>query len=266
MKKRDDRGVYRAIYRALWEDPDFQKLPPDAKLVFFNLRTGSLSNIPCLYRLYFEAIEEQTGLPRNRIQKALDTLCDTLWISIQDRIVWVKNALKYDPQFYLNNPKHIKAIQNILAGLPKSKIVIDFCTYYKLEIPYQIPNGIGYPVGNGIHQEQEQEQEQDSGKIPYPDLFESFWNIYPSRDGTKATKKESLDFFKDHFKDDEQFNLLLRATINYANSKQVKDGYAKDPIRFLKKDFWKDWIEKSEDDHDPYKDLEYVKSPKSPKV
>jgi hypothetical protein len=30
---------------------------------------------------------------------------------------------------------------------------------------------------------------------------------------------------------------------NYTDSKQAMDGYAKDPIRFLKKNFWRDWID-----------------------
>ena len=75
--------------------------------------------------------------------------------------------------------------------------------------------------------------------------FEKFWKIYPSRNGRKVTKKESLLFFKDNFKTEEEINLLLKATQNY--SAMTKEGFAKDAIRFLKKDFWRDWIEKTED-------------------
>ncbi len=150
-KSQDDRGVYRAIYVVLWDDPDFLKLPPDAKLVLLNLRTGPLSNMPCIYRFYREAIREQTGLTEKAVNKSLDTLCDTLWITVSDNLVWVRNALRYDPSIYLNNPKHIEAIKKVLIGLPKSKIVIDFCTYYKIDIPYEIP----YPIAYGIQPEQE---------------------------------------------------------------------------------------------------------------
>jgi uncharacterized protein YdaU (DUF1376 family) len=85
-------------------------------------------------------------------------------------------------------------------------------------------------------------------------LFEKFWSIYPSRNGRKVTKKESLQFFKDNFKNEEGINLLLRATENYSKSDDAQRGFAKDPIRFLKKDFWRDWIEKEVQD-DPYSDF-----------
>ena len=75
--------------------------------------------------------------------------------------------------------------------------------------------------------------------------FKRFWKIYPSRNGRKVTKKESLLFFKDNFKTEEEINLLLKATQNY--SAMTKEGFARDAIRFLKKDFWRDWIEKTED-------------------
>ncbi|MEM5872110.1 MAG: hypothetical protein QW051_04520 [Candidatus Aenigmatarchaeota archaeon] len=89
-----------------------------------------------------------------------------------------------------------------------------------------------------------------------PDInifFDEFWNIYPTRQGKKQGKKECLEFFKKRFKpDSEEIQLLLKATKNYSNSKQVMDGYAKDPIRFLKKDFWRDWIEPPEKEINPY--------------
>lgn len=76
-------------------------------------------------------------------------------------------------------------------------------------------------------------------------VFETFWKLYPLRNGKKVGKKECEEFFLKNIKK-EDFNFLLEATNNYSNSKTAKDNYAKDPIRFLKKDFWKDWIEPPE--------------------
>jgi len=84
--------------------------------------------------------------------------------------------------------------------------------------------------------------------------FDIFWNIYPSRNGKKVTKKESRDYYFKHIKPDE-VELILKATRNYADSEFAGKGYIKDPIRFLKKDFWKDWIEPEEGPPDPYADL-----------
>jgi hypothetical protein len=72
--------------------------------------------------------------------------------------------------------------------------------------------------------------------------LEEFWSIYPKRNGRKAGKQECIDFISKNFKTEEELSQLIAATKNYANCKQAKENYAKDPIRFLKKDYWKDWL------------------------
>ena len=72
--------------------------------------------------------------------------------------------------------------------------------------------------------------------------FEKFWEFYPARKGRKLTKKESYDFFIKNITE-KDIDSILTATKNYANSQIVKDGFAKDAIRFLKKDYWHEWIE-----------------------
>lgn len=75
--------------------------------------------------------------------------------------------------------------------------------------------------------------------------FQKFWQLYPTRNGKKVGKKECEDYFKQNFNPND-FVPLLIATQNYSNSKTARDNYAKDPIRFIKKDFWRDWIEPPE--------------------
>jgi uncharacterized protein YdaU (DUF1376 family) len=75
----------------------------------------------------------------------------------------------------------------------------------------------------------------------YMPFFEDFWKAYPKRNGKTVGRKECLDYFKT-LKPDLYPN-ILEAVQNYANSEVSKNGYAKDPIRFLKKDFWCDWLE-----------------------
>jgi len=152
INKDDDmrRGVYRSIYTALWDDPDFLSLSKDARLVLLNLRSSPLSNIPCIYRFYREAIVEHTQVKDTVLDTVLHTLCDRGWIEVEKGIVWVKNALKYDPSISLNNPKHVEAINRTISGLPKLKIVMNFCTYYGLTIPFDIPHTDGYVNGYEI--------------------------------------------------------------------------------------------------------------------
>ena len=72
--------------------------------------------------------------------------------------------------------------------------------------------------------------------------FELFWNAYPKRNGKRVGKKETSDFFR-HLKPVDQ-PLAIQAAKNYAASSQAKENYAKDPVRFLKKEFFRDWLEK----------------------
>jgi hypothetical protein len=88
--------------------------------------------------------------------------------------------------------------------------------------------------GNGEGNGEEEDKEKEKG-------FDSFWNLYPPRNGKKLEKGVCLKMFMDLNKDD--IPKILEAVKNYADSKQIKDGIGiKDPKRFIQKDFWKEWI------------------------
>jgi len=74
-----------------------------------------------------------------------------------------------------------------------------------------------------------------------PPFFEDFWKVYPKRNGKKVGRKECLEYFKSFANRDRE--QVIVAAENYAKSKDAKEGFSRDPIRFLKKDFWRDWIE-----------------------
>ena len=123
------KGIYRAFYVSLWDALDFLALPSPARMVLVYLRTSPLSNLPCIYRFYGEAIETHTGLEAALITRALELLSAGGWIEIESGIVWVRNALKYDPSISLKNPKHVEAIRKAISSLPKLQIVANFCAY-----------------------------------------------------------------------------------------------------------------------------------------
>lgn len=74
------------------------------------------------------------------------------------------------------------------------------------------------------------------------DFFEKFWEIYPKRNGKRIGKAEALRYLQSKITD-EEFSLILQAVQNYASSTGCRNGYAKDAIRFLRNDFWRDWID-----------------------
>jgi hypothetical protein len=90
-------------------------------------------------------------------------------------------------------------------------------------------------------------QECNNGKKNiYPFSFEDFWKKYPARNGRKVGKKSAMAQFQKLGPDDHGH--LLQAVCNYSESKQARDGYAKDAERFLKNDFWRDWVEVAQTD------------------
>lgn len=75
--------------------------------------------------------------------------------------------------------------------------------------------------------------------------FNKFWIIYPARNGIKLGKPEAKNkFFRLNDKDS---LLIIQATINYANSKDVKAGIGiRDAHRFIRDgkgiERWREYI------------------------
>lgn len=73
--------------------------------------------------------------------------------------------------------------------------------------------------------------------------FSQFWDLSPERHGKKRLKKEAKDYWLKHITNGKAEKVLV-AVKNYADSKDVKAGIGiRDPIRFLRNDYWKEWLE-----------------------
>ena len=137
------RGMYRATYAVLVDDLDFQQLPERARHLFHVMkisRVGNMAGIFICDRGEKLTLAKQTGIPVLAVNRALGELERGRWILSESSIVWLRNALRYDPKLTLNNENHQKAIQKVLRGLPALSIVAKFCNYYKLAIPSHIPS------------------------------------------------------------------------------------------------------------------------------
>ena len=93
---------------------------------------------------------------------------------------------------------------------------------------------------------EEKKKKKKSKEAKKKNLFEEFWKIYPPRNGKKLEKSETLERFINLKEED--IELCLQATKNYADSELVKRGMGiKDPKRFILdgkgKEFWREWIE-----------------------
>ncbi len=79
-------------------------------------------------------------------------------------------------------------------------------------------------------------------------IFEDFWAAYPARHGRKLGKALCLSIFKKLPHEDQL--LVLKAAAQYAEASKPKaDAFVplpRDPIRFLKQDWWRDWVDRPE--------------------
>lgn len=76
----------------------------------------------------------------------------------------------------------------------------------------------------------------------YPPEFEVFWTAYPKRDGRKNGKEPAFTLWRKISAEERE--PLLQATRRYAQSKIVRiDDKARDAEGFLRKNWWRDWLE-----------------------
>ncbi len=134
------RGVYRGIFSSLIDDPDYQALTPNARLVLLTLRLCTQAGAAAIFRAYTAMLSEQTGLTVLDLESALAELATSPspgkpWILREGPVIWVRNGLRYDPNIRLADEKHLKGVTRALAALPRLGIVARFCRYYKIASP-----------------------------------------------------------------------------------------------------------------------------------
>lgn len=121
------------MYCSLVDSVDFQLLSAKARHVFLTARLSQQAGPAAIFRYYPGVLAEQTGLALREIEAAVRELVDAGWARLEDGILWLVNALKYDPTMRLHNPKHRAAVLRALEALPGRPIVASFCKYYGLE-------------------------------------------------------------------------------------------------------------------------------------
>lgn len=145
------RGVYRGLYSSLLDDPDYQRLSSHGRLVLLTLRLSAQAGAAAIFRVYRGVIAEQTGLEPCEVETAFAELARTPapekpWIFQEGPVVWVRNALRYDPNIRLADLKHRKSIERAVAALPRLAIVASFCRYYQIASPFDgASEGLGSP-------------------------------------------------------------------------------------------------------------------------
>lgn len=134
------RGVNRSLYSGIFDHPEFQALPAQARHVLLTTRLCAQAGPGAIFTCYPEVLARQAGLPARQIERALKALEAAGWIQREGLIVWVVNGLRYDPSMHLSDPKHQKAVARAVSALPRLSIVLRFCDYYKITRPFDGPS------------------------------------------------------------------------------------------------------------------------------
>jgi phage replication O-like protein O len=161
-------------------------------------------------------ISKLTGLARPRVVRGIKTLLDM-------------NIITKEMNGYIN-----------ILGINK-----DYETWRVLSKMITVKSVI--KSDNKTVIESDTHKRHKDNKHIYTEFFERFWKKYPARNGKKLGKQETLKYIMNQVKINELY-LLDKALDNYINSPVVKNGYSKDPKRFIKnRDWtWRDWIEPAE--------------------
>lgn len=131
---RKERGESRAIYAAIVHDLDFMPLSPAAKLLWYTLRLElGMSGIGVLYT---QTLPEVTSLSVFDVDAGLQELCVTQWVVRERNVMWLRNALRFDPYISIASRAHVQSVVNHLASLPRLKIVEDFARYYGIDMAW----------------------------------------------------------------------------------------------------------------------------------
>jgi hypothetical protein len=256
MGKKHDGPRYRKLYPMFWRDPDVQKLDDPEKVVALYCLTSHQTNRIGLFVLSPGTASEDLDTTVTSFLKRLDTVCHTLsWkFDKSCRVLYIPSWWRW------NCPDNAKAMLGFLKDLhelPKTPLVKEFITnrkYLSDTVSTGYDEGIAYKEQE---QEQENEQEQDiysaappletdpspnghSKEPADPVGFDEFWKAYPTRNGRRVGRKATVERFA-KLTPAEAAECVFAAR-NYAKSPQVRDGFAKDPERFLKADFWRDWL------------------------
>jgi hypothetical protein len=185
------RGVYRSVFSALLDDPDFQRLSPHARLLFYTVRLCKAAGPPAIFRHYPAVLMAQSGLTARELDAALTELESGGWIVMDSSVLWVRNGLRHDPFMALADQKHRRAVERHVAELPHSPIVLSFCDYYKIARPFEGSAQVDFHVRTPFEaqkqiqkQKTETEREKEDSHLAKSEPatgFEAFWAAYPRK-------------------------------------------------------------------------------------
>ena len=209
----------RLIRPEFWNDEKLARLSRDARLTFIGLWTAS----------------DDYGVAKGHH-------------------CWLKSQIfPYDEDIklsdfgkWINELLDIGAIAPFEANDESYYFIRTFNKHQKVDHPSTIrnpepPEDIREWFANGSRLIRAQTETETETETIYTDIFDSFWKIYPRRNGKIVGKKQCMAWWKKNVTSQEIADSIINGATNFSKSKQAIDGFAKDPIRFLKHELYDDW-------------------------
>ena len=119
---------YRAIYRTIWKDHDFQLYTPEAKLIFIYLCTNEATSESGIYSITQKTISDETGIPLPTVAQLLSNSLRNVVYDMDNHCVFVRRFRKYNAG---GKPDLIKlSILNDAKLIPRTKLWNEFIKEY----------------------------------------------------------------------------------------------------------------------------------------
>lgn len=157
--EREERGEYRAFYTVLTKSPEWRKLTPLARSVYYplKLRLGKYGIGECALAL----LVRDSGWTAAQVRQALQELQqqEKPWLYVEEELLWLRNGWRFDPHNSHTNKNNRAGASRYLHSLPKLNLCNAFARYYHLPLPFpdllpegerDLVDGEGEEVGDGV--------------------------------------------------------------------------------------------------------------------
>lgn len=188
-----ERGNYRSISCSLLAGKDFRKLPERVRWVFVVLKMNfNFTGIDTWYPDELRArIANESGASEEDVETSFDVLERTGWMKREDNVVWLVGHINHDPHMKPSDPKHRKAAQRVLAGLPRSAIVEGYLKAHPewFPKPERSPMGLAWAF-EGPPKQGKGKGDGKGGRRKEKDLFaDATPEVLPKADCDRAFRK-----------------------------------------------------------------------------
>jgi hypothetical protein len=127
---------YRSIYCRIVDDPQFQALSANAKLLWYTLKVSHECGPLNLFRFYRGMFIERTGLCAADFDAAMNRLIDDGYLFFEQGYVLIHNGMRYEPNFRpAKDPKHLAHVYAQLGPLKGLALTLRLLDENDLPVP-----------------------------------------------------------------------------------------------------------------------------------